>query len=85
MDRRDTEIDRLLRICEDYRLAIDQDFALVRLVNAGEDLDERRLSRTIFADQRRHPAREQRDIDIVQRLDAGKRLGDATHLQKRRL
>ena len=66
------------------RLAGDENLAFVRLVDAGEDLDQRRLARAVLADQRRHFARPQCETDIVQRAHAGKALGNARHRQDRR-
>ena len=54
------------------------------VIDAGEDLDQRRLAGAVLADQRRHFARPQRETDIVQRAHAGKALGDARHRQDRR-
>jgi len=65
MDCGDAEIDRILRIGKRYGLAIDMNFALVGFVDSSEYLDEGLLPRTIFADQRCYPAREQRNVHVI--------------------
>jgi hypothetical protein len=59
------------------RLAVDGDLAFVGLVDAGQDLDQRRLAGAVLADERRHLARIELERDLVQRRTPGKRLGDA--------
>ena len=42
-------------------VAVEQDAALVRIVEPGEQLDQRRLARAVLADQRQHLARRERE------------------------
>ena len=44
-------------------------------MGAGQDLDQRRLSRAVRAEQRHDLARRDREADIDERPHAGKRLG----------
>ena len=70
MDRGDAVLEGLVRAGERDRLAADADLAGVRLVDAGEDLHQRRLAGAVLADQRGHLARIERQADIVQRAHA---------------
>jgi len=56
--------------------------AFVRLVYAGDDLDEGGLARTVFAHQRVDLALPQFKVYAVQRLDAGECLGDVFQLKQ---
>src|SRR5690606_38625975 len=53
------------------------DLAFVRLVDAGEDLDQGGLARAVLADERRDLAGVEREAHARKRADAGKALGDA--------
>src|SRR5208337_2265412 len=53
----DAEFDGVARIPNCDRLAVEGDFARVRLNRAGQDLDERGLSRAVFAAHRQHMPR----------------------------
>ena len=57
-------------------LAVQADGAGVGLVEAGDDLDQRRLAGAVLAEQRMHLAGADVEADPVQRAHAGKRLGD---------
>ena len=57
--------------------AVERDLAGVRLVDAGQDLDQRRLAGAVLADQRGDLAGIEREADIVQRAHAGEALRDA--------
>ncbi|MCY1226554.1 hypothetical protein D9M72_387890 [compost metagenome] len=61
------EMDLLLR---------NADRAAIRLIDAGQDLHQRRLSGAVFADQRGHRSRIERQRNIRERLDAGEGLRD---------
>jgi len=50
--------------------------AFFRLVDAGDDLDEGRLASTIFSHQGMDLACFELEMHLIQRLDAGKDLGD---------
>src|SRR6185369_11910260 len=58
--------------------------ALVRLVDAGEHLDQRGLAGAVLADQRVHLARPQREADVVEGEGAGEPFGHPGHLEHRR-
>ena len=64
--------------------AVDADLAGVLAVGAAEDLHQRRLAGAVLAEQHVHFAGVQRQIDAVERDDAGKGLADAAHLEHRR-
>ncbi|MPN29892.1 hypothetical protein SDC9_177346 [bioreactor metagenome] len=48
--------------------------APVRRIYARDDVHQRRLARAVFPDQRVHLSRPEREIDVLQRDDARKRL-----------
>ena len=64
-------------------LPFDQDLALVRPVEAVEDVHQRRLARAVLAEQRVHLALAQVEVDVVVRDDAREPLRDAPHLEDR--
>ena len=74
MDYADAQLLRAARRADFDRLAIEQDLALVGLVDAGEDLHQRRLAGAVLAHQRMHFAGVQLQPDPVQRANARKRL-----------
>ena len=68
-----------------YSLPVDDDAAAgLRRLDAGNDLDQRRLARPVFTDQAMHLAGLQRQIDIAKRVHAAEALGYAGHLQESR-
>ena len=77
----DAVLDRGLRRAELGRLAVDQDLALVRPVEAVEDVHQRRLAGAVLAEQRVHLALAQVEVDAVVRDDAGEALRDPTKLE----
>ncbi len=62
-------------------LAIQRQAAAIRPVAAGQHAHQRRLARTVLADQPDHFVRPDLDRDVTQRLDAGKVLDDVGRLQ----
>ena len=75
---------RLPRSGEDDRLALPADFALARLQQAVEDLDERRLARAVFAEQRVDLAAAQMSMSIVSLArNVAIALGQANRLEQR--
>ena len=60
VDRRDAEALRLGGAADGHRLAVEQDLAAVGLVDAGDDLDQRRLAGAVLAEQRMDLARIER-------------------------
>ena len=57
-------------------IAVDQDLALVRLLHAGEDADQRRLAGAVLAEQDMDLARIEVERDAVIGHHAGEALGD---------
>ena len=57
-----------------------EDLTLVGLINAGHHFDQRRLTRAVFADKRRHFAGPQRKLHVLKGTHAGKHLRDARKL-----
>ncbi len=67
---------RLERVLARHVLAGEADRAGGGLVDAGDEVDERRLPRPVRADEADDLALLQRERDVVGRLDAAERLGD---------
>src|SRR5258705_13139493 len=55
-----------------------------RRLDAGNDLDQRRLAGAVFTDKAMHLADLQRQIDLAKRMHAAKALRYAGHLQESR-
>src|SRR3954469_4075447 len=55
-----------------------------RRLDAGNDLDQRRLAGAVFTDKAMHLADLQRQIDIAKRMHAAEALRYAGHLQESR-
>ena len=77
----DPAVDRVLGRVERDRLAVEPDLALVGLVEAVEDVHQRRLARAVLAQQRMHLALPQVEVDVVVGDDAREALRDAPHLE----
>ena len=77
----DAVLDRRLGRAELGRLAVDPDLALVRVVEAVDDVHQRRLAGAVLAEQRVHLALAQVEVDAVVRDDAGEALRDPTKLE----
>ena len=65
------------------RHALDGDLALVRLVDAGQDLHQRRLAGAVLADQRGDLAGIERQRHVMQGPDTGEALADPLEGQQR--
>ncbi len=76
-------IGRILRCRKTQCFAVDNDFAVIGLVDPGQDLNEGRFACTVFTNECSYLAGVKRNIDIIERADAGKCLGNAAHLQQR--
>src|SRR5690606_6916106 len=61
---------------------VQHDAASVAGVNAGQDLDERRLAGAVFAEQRVDLSAVEREVYVVERGDAEKALADGARFQK---
>ena len=64
-----------------HGLAVDQDLALVRVVEPVQDVHQRRLAGAVLAEQRVHLAAPEIEVDVVVGDDAGKALGDPAKLE----
>jgi hypothetical protein len=73
---------RALRIMKVDRLAIEDDSALVSLVDTAEDLDQGRFAGAIFADDGVDLPRPHSDGDLPQGMGTAERLGDITQLEE---
>nr|GEX37623.1 hypothetical protein [Tanacetum cinerariifolium] len=62
--------------------AIDQNAALVLMLDAGKDLHQRRFARAVFAEQRVYLATLDLQVDRLERLHAGVAFTDVFQLQK---
>ena len=62
-------------------LPVEQDLALVGLVEPVEDVHQRRLAGAVLAEERVHLALAQVEVDVVVREDAGEALRDAAELE----
>ena len=74
---------RVARAPEAHRRAVDQDLALGRLVDAGEDLDQRRLAGAVVAEEAMDLAGIDLDVDVAERDHRAEMLGDAAELDGR--
>ena len=81
--RRDAVFGRVARAPEADRGAVDQDLAVGRLVDAGEDLDQRRLAGAVVAEEAMDLAGIDLDVDVAERDDRAEMLGDAAELDGR--
>ena len=74
-------LDRGGRRAEPDGLALDQDLALVRVVEAVEDVHQGGLARPVLAQERVYLALTEIEADVVVRDDAREPLGDVAHLE----
>ena len=61
------------------------DLSAMRRQRAGDDGDERRFPRSVLSEQNVRFTGPQVEIDLVQRLDAGKLPGNPGEIEKRRV
>ena len=64
-----------------HGLALDEDLALVRVVEPVEDVHQRGLAGAVLAEQRMHLACAEVEVDVVVREDAREVLRDAAQLE----
>ncbi|MNX85707.1 hypothetical protein D3C86_1175570 [compost metagenome] len=83
MDHGDAVLQRIERGIETDRRAFQANFAVVRLVDAGENLHQRRFAGAILAHQRMHGAALEVELHIIERHDAGKFLAYAIRCEKK--
>ena len=74
-----TGLDRLPGVVEMHRLAVDEDFAFVRVVEPEQEVHQRRLAGAVFAKQGVDLARPDREVDAIVGDDPGKPLDDVAH------
>ena len=77
----DAAVDRGPRGAELDGTALDHDLALVRPVQAVEDVHQGRFACAVLSEQRVHLALAQVDADVVVGHDAGEALRDVPHLE----
>ena len=77
----DARVDRGARRAEPHRLALDQDLALVGVVEPVEDVHQGRLPRAVLAEERVDLALAEVEADVVVRDDPGEALRDVPHLE----
>jgi hypothetical protein len=82
VDDADAQLLRVLGRGRLVRLATEEELALVGLVDAGQQLHQRRLAGAVLADQREHLAGAQVEVHVLERLDAGEALGDALDMEQ---
>ncbi len=81
VDHPDPVLDRILRGVHRDRLALDEDLALVGLVDAVDDVHERRLAGAVLTEERVHLAAAKIEVDSIVRDDPRKALRDAAQFQ----
>ena len=77
----DPALDRVLGGRERRLLPVQQDLAGVRVVQAVEDVHQRRLAGAVLAEQRVDLAAPELKVDVVVREDARELLGDPAELE----
>ena len=77
----DAQLARYNRTANAHRRAVDQYLAAVGGLSAAEDLDQCRLAGPVFAHQRVNFTGFQVKLNIAQRLNARKTLGNCDQLQ----
>jgi hypothetical protein len=83
VDGRDAQRHGRLGVAEGDRGAVPGDLALVGLVRAGQDLDQRRLAGAVLAEQAVHLTGADVEVHAVEGADARELLDDAVHRQQR--
>jgi len=81
----DPEIDRVPRRMDRDGFPLDPDFAFVGVVEAVQDVHERRFAGPVLTEERVHLAATQVEIDMVVGHDAGEAFDDPLQLEERRL
>jgi hypothetical protein len=72
-------LQRLGRVAQTRRSAIDLDLARVRMLEAGENLHERALAGTVLPKQRHDLAAPKSELDALQRGDGAVALRQTGH------
>ena len=82
VDHANAQRNGILRAVDHNRLAIDQDFTFIPLVETIEDLHQGTLSRAILAQQRVDFPWLHRQVNLIVGQDAGKALGNLLHVKQ---
>src|SRR5450830_124406 len=83
VDDLDPELGGVFRAADVNDLAVEIDLTLVVGMAPGDAFDQRRLSRSVIADQCRDLATSDFEIDVSERMDRTERLGDAAKIESR--
>ncbi len=81
VDHPDAQVDRPPRGFDLHRLAVEQDLALVGLVEPVEDVHQRRLARAVLTQQRVDLPALQLEVDRIVRDQRAEALGDPAQLE----
>ncbi len=84
VDHPDAGVDGGGRVVEDALLAVDEDLARIRLVQARQDVHERRLAGAVLAEEAEDLATVGRDRDLVVGQDARELFGDVAQFEPHR-
>ncbi len=76
MHHADARAHGVTRASEVHDFAIDQDLTAIGVIETKKYVHERRLTRTVFAQQGVHRARFDREVDLVVRYEVPEFLGD---------
>ena len=83
VDHRDTGIERIARRVELDRLSEERDVPLVRAIQPGEDVGQRRLAGAVLAQERVHLAGCRLEVHVLVRNDRGEPLRDSPQRDRR--
>jgi len=84
MHHEDAGVERVAWSGELHAVAVQEDLAFVRPIEAGEDILERALPRAVLSEQRVHLARGCLEVDVVVCDNTGKPLRDPAHRDRGR-
>src|SRR5437016_4206884 len=84
MDHCDPEVARSGRTRKDQLMAVELEVAGVGSVDAGEDLHQSALARSVLADERVDLVGDEIEVDVDEGLDGAKSLGDPGQLENGR-
>ena len=79
VDHADAKVKRVLGRADLHFLSLDEDLAMIRVINARKHVHERGLATPILAQKRKDFAFAQRKADIVVRYDLAECFSDAAH------
>ncbi len=84
MDHADPGGDRIARTLEADGRAVEPQFAIIRTIDASDNLDQRRFAGAVFAEQRVDRAAAHRQRYVLQRQHAGEGFSNPASLQAER-